>query len=119
MQNVHRTIIRSILALEKISFDYDGTLTNSQGLSLIKRKITEGYDIYIITARGEGRKGPVLDLAKELGLPVRKVIFAGSNANKILKIKTLNISKHYDNNPDVIKKINELTNAEGKLVSYE
>jgi hypothetical protein len=119
MHNLHKRILRSFLALEKISFDYDGTLTNSQGLSLIKRKITEGYDVYIITARGEGRKGPVLDLAKELGLSVRKVYFTGSNTNKILKIKQLGINKHYDNNPDVIKKVNELTSAEGKLVSYE
>jgi len=119
MHNLHKRILRSFLALEKISFDYDGTLTNNNGLSLIKRKITEGYDVYIITARGEGRKGPVLDLAKELGLPISKVIFTGSNNNKVLKIKQLGINKHYDNNPDVIKKINEMTNAEGKLVSYE
>jgi hypothetical protein len=47
------------------------------------------------------------------------VYFTGSNTNKVLKIKQLGINKHYDNNPDVIKKVNELTSAEGKLVSYE
>ena len=117
--SIHKRIIRTILALEKISFDFDGVLTTKNGISLIKRKLTEGYDVYIITARGSARQNPVYKLAEELGIYRNKVFITGNKSNKILTIKRLGINKHYDNNPDVIKRINEMTTAEGVLVSYE
>jgi hypothetical protein len=117
--SIYKRIKKTILALEKISFDYDGVLTTPQGLSLIKRKITEGYDVFIISARGENRKNPVYQLASELGIDRSHVHITGNNANKVLTIKRLAINKHYDNNPDVVKRVNEMTIAEGVLVSYE
>jgi len=117
--SIYKRIIRTILALEKISFDFDGVLTTPQGMALIKRKLTEGYDVYIITARGEARKNPVYNLAEQLGISRNKVFITGSNVNKILTIKRLGINKHYDNNPDVIKRIKEMTTAEAILVKYE
>ena len=117
--SIYKRIKRTILALEKISFDYDGVLTTAQGLSLIKRKITEGYDVFIISARGNRMKNPVYQLATELGIDRSHVHLTGNNANKILTIKRLAINKHYDNNPDVIKRVKEMTMAEGVLVSYE
>jgi len=47
----------------------------------------------------------MLNKAKELGIPLNRVYATGSNANKILKIKSLNIKTHYDNNENVIKQI--------------
>jgi hypothetical protein len=117
--SIYKRIIRTILALEKISFDFDGVLTTKNGISLIKRKLTEGYDVYIITARGSARQNPVYKLAEELGIARSKVFITGNNSNKILTIKRLGINKHYDNNPDVVNKINELTTAEATLVNYE
>jgi DNA-binding phage protein len=117
--SIYKRIKRTILALEKISFDFDEVLTTSQGLALIKRKLTEGYDVFIITARGEARKNPVYQLAEQLGISRNKVFITGSNANKVLTIKRLGINKHYDNNPDVIKRVKELTTSEAILVNYE
>jgi hypothetical protein len=36
---------------DKISFDYDETLTTIRGMELAKKKIDEGYVVYIISAR--------------------------------------------------------------------
>lgn len=55
----------------------------------------------------------MLSKAKELGIPESKVYATGSNKNKIAKIKELGISKHYDNNKEVIDKLNGI----GKLLN--
>lgn len=102
--------------IEKVSFDYDGVLTTKEGISLFKRKITEGYDVYIITARNEGSQD-VLDFASANGLPLSKVYFT-SGVDKWHIIKDLGINKHYDNNAEQVDKINEYTDCEAILVDY-
>jgi len=87
----------------KISFDYDGTLTTDKGKELAKN--TEG-DIYIISAR-QSRTG-MLSTARSLNIPISRVYAMGSNKAKIEKIKELGISKHYDNNHDVIKQLENI-----------
>jgi hydroxymethylpyrimidine pyrophosphatase-like HAD family hydrolase len=87
----------------KISFDYDGTLTTDKGKELAKN--TEG-DIYIISAR-QSRTG-MLSTARSLNIPISRVYAMGSNKAKIEKIKELRISKHYDNNHDVIKQLENI-----------
>jgi hypothetical protein len=87
----------------KISFDYDGTLTTDKGKELAKN--TEG-DIYIISAR-QSRTG-MLSTARSLNIPISRVYATGSNKAKIEKIKELGISKHYDNNHDVIKQLENI-----------
>jgi hypothetical protein len=89
--------------LSKISFDYDSTLSTKKGTEIAKRLIAENNDLYIISARH--LKNGMLNKAKELGIPLNRVYATGSNANKILKIKSLNIKTHYDNNENVIKQI--------------
>jgi hypothetical protein len=84
----------------KTSFDFDGVLSTAKGKELAK--VTEG-DIYIITAR-QNRSG-LLKVARQLNIPLSRVYATGSNKAKIEKIKDLGISKHYDNNHDVIKQI--------------
>lgn len=97
------------LASEKISFDYDQTLSTENGMKLAQEWINKGADVYIISARQE--KDGMLNRAKELGIPESRVYATGSNKAKIEKIKELNITTHYDNNEEVIK---ELGNV-GKL----
>lgn len=87
----------------KISFDYDGVASTEKGKELIKN--TDG-NIYIISARSE-RSG-MLKTAKELNIPISKVFATGSNKAKVEKIKSLGITKHYDNNYDVIKQLGEI-----------
>ena len=98
------------LATEKISFDYDDTLSTDKGFELAKKLIEQGNDIYIISARNE-RNG-MLNKAKELGIPLNRVYATGSNKAKIEKIKELNIGTHYDNNVDVVNELGTI----GKLI---
>lgn len=93
-------------AAEKISFDYDDTLSTESGKELAKNQ--QGI-LYIISARHD--KVGMVETAKSLGIPLSRVYAMGSNKAKIEKIKELGINKHYDNNPDVIKELGAI----GKL----
>jgi len=98
------------LAKPKISFDYDGTLTNSKGLEKAKALMAIA-DLYIISARSI--KVTLKDIADKLNIPYSRVFATGSNKAKIEKIKELGISKHYDNNPDVVKELGSI----GELIN--
>ena len=91
---------------EKISFDYDDTLSTSKGKELAKKEIALGNTVYIISARND--KSGMLSTAKELGIPDSRVYATGSNKAKVEKIKELGITKHYDNNSDVIKELGSI-----------
>jgi len=86
-------------AKQKISFDYDGTLTTKKGFDLAKQ-LSENNVIYIISARSS--KEGMYNKAKQLNIPFGQVYATGSNEAKINKINELAISKHYDNNIDVV-----------------
>ena len=88
---------------DKISFDYDETLTTPRGMELCKRKLGEGYIVYVISARQD--KEPMLKRIDELGIPHDRVFATGSNKKKVEKIKELGIKKHYDNNKDVVDEL--------------
>ena len=91
------------MSFEKISIDYDDTLSTERGKELARQLIKDGATLYIISARND--KEGMLNTAKDLGVDASKVFATGSNKSKIEKIKELNISKHIDNNPDVIKEL--------------
>lgn len=97
-------------AKEKISFDYDGTLTTAKGLEKAK-SLMDIADLYIISARSI--KLTLKDIADKLKISYSRVYATGSNKAKIEKIKELGISKHYDNNPDVIKELGSI----GQLIN--
>lgn len=97
---VCRSTFEEKLASEKISFDYDGTISTNRGENLATEYISKGADVYIISARSS--KEGMLSKANKLGIPESRVYATGSNEKKIKKVKELNISKHYDNNQDVI-----------------
>jgi len=88
----------------KISFDYDGTLSTAKGTAMAKEFIAKGKEIYIISARH--LKVGMINKAQSLGIPVSRVYATGSNEAKIAKIKSLGIEEHYDNNQEVINKLN-------------
>jgi len=92
------------LAGEKISFDFDGTLSTKRGYEKAKQLINEGAEVYIISARQN--KDGMLPKANELGIPVGRVYAMGSNQGKIEKVKELGIVIHYDNNVDVVRALN-------------
>ena len=95
-----------ISIMAKISFDYDGTISTAKGTDLAQRFIDKGDTVYIISARS--RKGAMLDKADRLGILHSMVYATGSNEAKVAKVKELGISKHYDNNPEVIKALGSI-----------
>jgi hypothetical protein len=94
----------------KVSFDYDDTLTTDKGKELAKRKIEEGKTVYIISARHSVSN--MLSTAKELGIPLSRIYATGSNKAKVEKVLSLNIGTHYDNNTDVVNQLKGI----GKLI---
>lgn len=93
-------------AKEKISFDYDETLTKKDITDKAKEYVKNGADVYIISARHNAT--PMYSRADEIGIPHSRIYATGSNKAKIEKIKELGISKHYDNNSDVIKELGSI-----------
>lgn len=100
-------------AANKVSFDYDNTLSTSRGKELAKKEMEAGNTIYIISARNEA--SAMYATADELGIPHSRVYATGSNKAKVEKVKELGINKHYDNNADVIK---ELGSVGQKFLQY-
>jgi hypothetical protein len=88
----------------KVSLDYDGVLSTPQGEELYKELIDAGNDVYIVTSRNESEGRDILDEAKSLRLPQDKVLFT-NGAPKSDVLKRIGITKHYDNNEDVINEI--------------
>ena len=93
-------------AAEKVSIDYDDTLSTDKGKELAKRLIAEGNNLYIISARDN--KDGMIEVADKLGIPESRVFATGSNEAKIAKVKELGITKHYDNNSDVVKELGSI-----------
>ena len=95
-----KMVEQMMFAAEKVSIDYHEVLTTERGKELARRLITEGYDVCVISA-GED-KTPFAKTLAEIGIPMSKAYAVSSNKAKIELIKKLGISKHYDNNQDVI-----------------
>lgn len=93
-------------AAPKVSFDYDDTLSTDRGKAMAKKAIESGNTLYIISARQD--KEGMLSVAAELGIPESRVYATGSNKAKVEKVKELGISKHVDNNADVIKELGSI-----------
>jgi hypothetical protein len=95
---------------DKISFDFDDTLSTQRGQDIAKRLMDSGKTVYIITRRQAGSGLEVYKVAKELGIPQSRVYFT-NGALKWETIKRLEIGTHYDNNQNEIDKIRENTDA--------
>jgi len=83
--------------INKISFDFDDTLSTARGQEIAKRVIREGKQVYIITRRQESASAEVYRMADKLGILRSKVYFT-NGAYKWMTIKRLGIGTHYDNN---------------------
>ena len=97
----------------RVSFDYDGVLTTEKGKELVKERMNNGDTIFIISARRMPDSYDIWKTANELG--ITNVFVTGSNVSKIAQIIKQKIDVHYDDNTDVIDKVNKETKAIGKL----
>ena len=91
---------------EKVSMDYDDTLSTDRGKELAKKLLKEGQDVSIITRRQADQLDAVYKTADELGIP-RDKVHATNGKLKWETIKKLGIEKHIDNNANELKAINE------------
>jgi hypothetical protein len=98
--------------INKISFDFDDTLSTARGQEIAKRNIREGKQVYIITRRNEYNSSEVYRMADKLGI-LRSKVFFTNGQYKWMTIKRLGIGTHYDNNDLELKliKINTDTKA--------
>lgn len=103
---VCRSTYQEHLAGEKISFDYDDTFSTQKGFDRASRLVEDGATVYIISARQE--KDGMLARATKADIPNSRVYATGSNKAKVEKVKELGITKHYDNNADVVKELGEV-----------
>ena len=88
---------------QKVSFDYDNVLTTARGRGLFLHELNSGADVYIISARTN--KKAIVDWAEKYNIHPSKIFATGTNVQKIRKIKSLRIRKHYDDNEDVISEL--------------
>jgi len=93
-------------AAEKVSYDYDDVLSTDEGKTEAEADVKAGKVVYIISAR-QSVDG-MLATADKLGIPHSRVYATGSNKAKVEKVKSLGIKIHKDNNPDVIKELNDI-----------
>ena len=93
-------------AAEKVSYDYDDVLSTDKGKAQAEADVKAGKVVYIISAR-QSVDG-MLATADKLGIPHSRVYATGSNKAKVEKVKSLGINIHKDNNPDVIKELNDI-----------
>jgi len=104
---------------QKVSIDYDDTLSTDRGKELAKRLLKEGKDVSIITRRQADQLDNVYKTADELGIPHDKV-HATNGVLKWETIKKLGIEKHIDNNAKELEAIaKNLPNVETEKFDYE
>jgi hypothetical protein len=96
----------------KISFDFDDTLSTKRGQELAKQKQNDGKEIYIVTRRQSSQSSEVYAVAERLGIPKSRVYFTNGKM-KWETIKRLGIDIHYDNNQKELDLIDENTDAVG------
>lgn len=100
----------------KVSFDFDDTLTQERYQMKAMQLKEEGKTVYIVTRRQEEDDEAVYAVADKIGIPHSRVYFTNGKM-KWETIKRLGIGTHYDNNEDEIRLIRENTDAKGILVN--
>ena len=104
---------------EKVSIDYDDTLSTDRGKELAKKLLAEGKDVSIITRRQADQLDDVYNTAKDLGIP-RDKVHATNGKLKWETIKKLGIERHIDNNSNELKAIEEnLPNVTAEKFDYD
>lgn len=100
--------------MERISFDFDGVASTAKGKELIRTKIRQGFDVWIITARQFNQDSNVFKVAESLGIRPGNIVFTNGK-DKFTFVERYEIAIHYDNNPEQIEKIKKNTDAKGVL----
>ena len=107
---------------KKVSFDFDGTLSEKQGQKRAKTHIDNGDVVYITTARPKKSDNPrydnedLFEIAEKLGISRDHIRFTAFDDKwKYLK----DFDFHFDNDEVEITLINANTDCIGVLIKYE
>jgi uncharacterized HAD superfamily protein len=84
--------------MQKISFDFDGVLSEKLWQDFAKQLIDNELDIYIITTRFLAFSEEVYLIAEKVGINKENIFFTEGEL-KYLKIRELQIDLHFDDNP--------------------
>jgi hypothetical protein len=87
---------------ERVSIDYDDTLSTQRGKDLARKLLLEGKELVVVTKRRDSELNDVRRVAKEVGIDK---IYNTNGQPKWRKLKELNIQRHIDNNMDEIQDI--------------
>jgi hypothetical protein len=96
----------------KVSIDFDDTLSTPRGQALAKRLMSEGKQVHIVTRRQSTAGLAVYAMADKLGIAHSRVHFTNGKM-KWETVKRLGIGTHYDNNQTEIDLINKNTDTKG------
>ena len=106
---------KKAINMNKVSFDFDDTLTQERWQNKAMMLKEEGKTVYIVTRRQEEQNDAVYAIAEKIEVPRSRVYFTNGKM-KWETIKRLGIGTHYDNNENEIRLIRENTEAKGVLV---
>jgi hypothetical protein len=87
---------------ERVSIDYDDTLSTQRGKDLARRLLLEGKELVVVTRRRNSELNDVRRIAKEVGIDK---IYNTNGLPKWNKLKELGIQRHIDNNQDELDSI--------------
>jgi hypothetical protein len=118
VKNLGLSKVYSFVA-EKVSIDYDDTLSTDKGKELAKKLLQEGKDVSIITRRQSDQLDEVKKVADDLGIP-RDKVHATDGKLKWETIKKLGIERHIDNNSKELEAIVEnVPDVKGEKFDYD
>ncbi len=106
--------ITILLKKQRVSFDFDGTLSTRTGKDRALFEMKKGNDVYIVTARRKENGKDVYAVADQLGIDKSHVVFT-EGEDKWTYLLKHEIDKHYDNNKEQIRKIKTNTNIQAEL----
>ena len=104
----------------RISFDFDGTLTEPHIQQICKNKLHEGHDVFIITKRYKNpSEAPyVYQLAESLGINEKNIYFTDRKWKHGF-IHFLEINEHYEDEPYEKELIEENTNCKVIMINEQ
>jgi hypothetical protein len=92
----------------KVSFDFDGTLSEDFVQVIAKSMMDSGHDVWVITSRNEGHNWNIdlFETCLSIKLPLQKVIFTNGQL-KQGEYARGGFELHFDNDWEEVSVINE------------
>lgn len=119
--------MKKLKKMNKVSFDWDGTLSENDVQNLAAFLKYLNFDVHIVTSRydektaaekfGENRfsNQPIFDFAKELTIPLKNIIFTNMEDKAKFFKKNNDFIFHLDDDEIEVYMINQSTTVKGIL----